>query len=265
MSFFSLKYTYVIKTLIFVVLCCTFYACMDDTEHKEVKKIQEETENEKKEQKENQQTKEKSKYTLENHFDSVSYCLGANIAGNLRANGIENIDLVAFATGVNDIMNNKVPVVRADKANNLVLLHLEKIFINQVASNIKEGDEFLAKNKTQMGVIELKSGLQYKIIKDGDGIVPDSDDIITLHYEGTFIDGTVFDSSVRKRKPLKTTYNDDFVIAGWNEVLKHMKPGAKWKLFVPPHLAYGSEGYKNIIPPYKTLVFTIEILSITKQ
>ena len=123
-----------------------------------------------------------------------------------------------------------------------------------------EGAAFLAENAKREGVISLESGLQYEILNQGNGQIPTINDKITAHYHGTLIDGTVFDSSVDRGEPASFPVNG--VIAGWTEALQIMPVGSKWKLYVPSDLAYGERGAGQIIGPYSTLIFEVELLSI---
>jgi FKBP-type peptidyl-prolyl cis-trans isomerase FklB len=143
--------------------------------------------------------------------------------------------------------------VQARAAKDMALL-LEK--------NKKEGEAFLAENKTKEGVITLPSGLQYKVLKAGTGATPKATDIVVTHYRGTLIDGKVFDSSIDRGEPAEFPVNA--VIKGWSEALQHMKVGAKWQLFVPAELAYGERGAGQVIAPNSTLIFDIELLKIKK-
>jgi FKBP-type peptidyl-prolyl cis-trans isomerase FklB len=133
--------------------------------------------------------------------------------------------------------------------------------LNQLAEkNKNDGEAFLAENAKKQGVITLPSGLQYKIIKPGTGRKPKPTDEVTTHYRGTLIDGTEFDSSYRRGEP--TSFPVNGVIAGWTEALQLMPVGAKWQLFIPPHLAYGERGAGGQIGPNATLIFEVELIAI---
>jgi FKBP-type peptidyl-prolyl cis-trans isomerase FklB len=137
----------------------------------------------------------------------------------------------------------------------------QKKFLHHLAEeNRKEGEAFLTANKQKEGVNTLPSGLQYKILKSGNGPHPTFFDTVTVHYRGTFIDGNEFDSSYTRGQP--QTFPLNRVIAGWTEALQKMKVGDRWQLFVPHYLAYGEAGFSNMIPPNATLVFEMELLSI---
>jgi FKBP-type peptidyl-prolyl cis-trans isomerase FklB len=127
-------------------------------------------------------------------------------------------------------------------------------------TNKKAGDAFLFENKKKEGVVTLPSSLQYTVLAAGSGKTPQKTDSVTVHYRGTLIDGTEFDSSISRGQP--ATFKVDGVIAGWTEALQLMKPGAKWRLFIPPGLAYGERGSPPRIPPNSTLIFEVELISV---
>ena len=131
----------------------------------------------------------------------------------------------------------------------------------KAAANLKAGEEFLAANKDKSGVIALPSGLQYEIITEGTGAHPTAANKVTCHYHGTLIDGTVFDSSVRRGQP--ATFPLNAVIKGWTEGLQLMPTGSKWRFFIPPHLGYGDRQVGGQIGPNSTLIFEVELLGIS--
>ncbi len=137
----------------------------------------------------------------------------------------------------------------------------EKQMEAQYGTNREAGERFLAENKTKEGVNETPSGLQYKIIKQGKGAIPTASDRVSVHYRGTLIDGTEFDSSYKRNKP--TTFAANQVIAGWTEALTMMPVGSKWELYIPEYLAYGSRN-QGQIKPFSTLIFEVELLGIEK-
>jgi len=132
----------------------------------------------------------------------------------------------------------------------------------QIVANAQESEKFLEENKKKEGVKTTESGLQYKVLKEGDGTAPGPEDFVTVHYRGTFIDGKEFDNSYSKGEPIRV--QADGVIKGWTEALPMMKTGSKWQLYVPPDLGYGRGGFGQKIPPNKVLVFEIELLSVEK-
>jgi FKBP-type peptidyl-prolyl cis-trans isomerase FklB len=139
---------------------------------------------------------------------------------------------------------------------------LNKAKEEKLAANLKAGLDFLAKNKNEEGVVELESGLQYKILKEGSGDKPRATDTVKCHYHGTLIDGTVFDSSVQRGTPAKFPLN--MVIKGWTEGVQLMPEGSKWRFFIPPHLGYGDRQVSAQIGPNSTLIFDVELLEIMR-
>ena len=137
--------------------------------------------------------------------------------------------------------------------------HMQKLLETR-AKNAEETQKFLVENSKKNGIMTTESGLQYKILKSGDGISPEPEDTVTVHYKGTFIDGEEFDSSYSRGEP--QTFQANRVIKGWTEALQMMKVGSKWKIFLSPRLAYGQKGDGEKIPPNKVLVFEIELLSV---
>ena len=198
------------------------------------------------------------KYT--DNLDQVSYCLGLSIASNLISSGVKTINAEAFNDAMAMVFEGKMPEINPDKANNILQDYFEKIQ-NEKGNNAKAaGEKFLAENKTKEGVHTLKSGLQYKVLKEGKGAKPKATDTVKCHYEGRLIDGTVFDSSIRRNEPAEFPVNG--VIAGWVEALQLMNVGAKWQLYIPSELAYGAHGAGQSIGPNETLIFDVELLDI---
>jgi len=185
----------------------------------------------------------------------VSYGIGQNIGRQLRSQGFD-IDVKLLARGLADGLAQKKPLVSQKDFQEAIAALQDQIR----AKREKEGVDFLAANKKKKGVITTKSGLQYQILKAGTGRSPTAADTVKTHYHGTLIDGTVFDSSVKRGKPAKFPVNG--VIKGWTEALQLMKVGAKWKLFIPSDLAYGMRGSPPDIAPNSVLVFEIELLVI---
>lgn len=198
------------------------------------------------------------KYT--DNLDQVSYCLGLSIASNLISSGVKTINAEAFNEAMTTVFEGKMPEINPDKANKILQDYFEKIQ-NEKGNNAKAaGEKFLAENKTKEGVHTLKSGLQYKVLKEGKGAKPKATDTVKCHYEGRLIDGTVFDSSIRRNEPAEFPVNG--VIAGWVEALQLMNVGAKWQLYIPSELAYGAHGAGQSIGPNETLIFDVELLDI---
>lgn len=208
---------------------------------------------------------------LKDKKDRVSYSIGMSLGNNLRQNlkndGIE-VELELLFRGFKDALATSTTPLATDNQirETLSALQAEVNERNQakakaaIEKNKKEGDEFLADNKGKEGVKTLPSGLQYKVLKEGEGAVPKATDLVETHYKGTLIDGTEFDSSYGRNAPAVFPVNG--VIKGWTEALQLMKVGSKWQLFVPADLAYGAQGAGNVIGPNATLVFEVELLSI---
>jgi FKBP-type peptidyl-prolyl cis-trans isomerase FklB len=197
-----------------------------------------------------------------------SYSLGYDFGDNLKRQGIE-IDVDVLISAVTDGLEGKKPALNPEEIRDTLLQLRKKLMVLQdrryrelAAKNLKEGRAFLEANKTKEGVHTLPSGLQYKVLREGDGPIPKATDTVTINYRGTLTDGKEFDSSYVRGKPM--TVHVFGVIDGWTEALQLMKVGSKWQLFIPPDLAYGDRQY-NRIQPNSTLIFEIELLSIASE
>lgn len=193
--------------------------------------------------------------------DSASYGLGVLVAQNFKSQNIE-INAELLQKGFNEVMKGDKTPISDMQANSLIQKYMQREQSKAFEPNRLAGEKFLADNKTKEGVVTLPSGLQYQIIKAGDGPKPASSDKVKTHYHGTLIDGTVFDSSVQRGEPI--TFPVTGVIPGWVEALQLMPVGSKWKLFIPQALAYGPRGSGPTIKPYSALVFEVELLGIEK-
>jgi len=198
--------------------------------------------------------------------EKQSYSIGADIGNKLKSQSID-VDPDAFAQGLKDaISGNKLLMTEQEIKESLSSLQKEMMEkqaerTKQLSEkNKKEGDAFLAENKKKEGVKTLPSGLQYKVITEGTGKTPKAEDTVITNYRGTLIDGTEFDSSYKRGQP--ATFPVKGVIPGWTEALQLMKEGSKWELFIPASLAYGERGAGNLIGPYTTLIFEIELISV---
>lgn len=198
--------------------------------------------------------------SLETQFEKFSYALGLSISSNLIQSGVKTIDSNVFLEAVNDAFGGQMPKLSPDEANAILQEHFETLQKDAVETNKKAGEEFLAKNKQEEGVITLPSGLQYQVLAEGEGDLPAESDQVKCHYHGTLLDGTVFDSSVDRGEPAVFPVNG--VIKGWVEALQLMSVGSKWKLFIPADLAYGDNGAGAAIEPGATLIFEVELLEI---
>ena len=191
------------------------------------------------------------KYTDE--LDKVSYSLGLSIASNLISSGVTTINAEAFIDGLNVVFSGKMPEIMPDEANNILQDYFDKLQQAKGKEAKAEGEKFLAENKKKEGVVALPSGLQYKILTAGNGPKPKASDTVKCHYEGRLINGTVFDSSIRRNEPAEFPVSG--VIAGWVEALQLMPVGSKWQLYIPSELAYGTHGAGQSIGPNQTLIF----------
>ena len=198
------------------------------------------------------------KYTDE--LDKVSYSLGLSIASNLISSGVTTINAKAFIDGLNVVFSGKMPEIMPDEANNILQDYFDKLQQAKGKEAKAEGEKFLAENKKKEGVVALPSGLQYKILTAGNGPKPKASDTVKCHYEGRLINGTVFDSSIRRNEPAEFPVSG--VIAGWVEALQLMPVGSKWQLYIPSELAYGTHGAGQSIGPNQTLIFDVELLAI---
>ncbi len=197
---------------------------------------------------------------LTGELEKFSYALGMSIAGNLIQSGVKAINPELFLEGIKDTFGGVSPKLQPEEANRILESYIQKAKNGEGSENLEAGLNFLAENRKKEGVIELPSGLQYKVLKEGEGELPTLNDQVKCHYHGTLIDGTVFDSSVSRGQPAVFPVNG--VIKGWVEALQLMPEGSKWKLFVPSDLAYGNQGAGGAIGPNSTLIFDVELLEI---
>ena len=203
---------------------------------------------------------------LKTEQDKISYSIGLNIGRNFKSQGIDaNPDLVGAA--IRDVLKGNKPLLTEEEAMAVLGNFQKEMRAKQMAKasesgdkNKKEGVAFLAANKTKDGIKTTASGLQYKVIKAGTGKIPKATDTVKTHYAGTLIDGTEFDSSIKRGEP--ATFPVGGVIKGWTEALQLMPVGSKWQLFIPADIAYGEPGRPPVIGPNATLIFDIELLSI---
>jgi FKBP-type peptidyl-prolyl cis-trans isomerase FklB len=193
-------------------------------------------------------------------IDSVSYVVGNNVGENLNAQFPEfNLSILKKGLKSQLYKNNK-PMIDSLKGQQAVQNYFMKKQELASSDQIQKGEKFLEINSQKEGVITLPSGLQYKVLKVGNGPNPTLQDEVLAHYHGTLIDGTVFDSSVDRGEPSSFPVNG--VIPGWTEALQLMSVGSKWKLYIPYNLAYGERGAGQMIGPYSTLIFDVELIKI---
>jgi FKBP-type peptidyl-prolyl cis-trans isomerase FklB len=212
------------------------------------------------------QAESQEKKELKTQKDSVSYSIGLDIGKRLKQQSVE-IDVDLVARGIKDAESDSTRLLTEVQAESVI-----NAFQQQMAAkmdsvkkalgmkNKADGEAFLAENRKKEGVKVLPDGLQYKVLKEGNGKKPKADETVTVNYRGTLIDGTEFDSSIKRGEP--STFRVSGVIKGWTEALQLMPVGSKWQLFIPPELAYGERGAGEVIPPNSTLIFEVELLSI---
>ena len=194
-----------------------------------------------------------------NELEKVSYSIGINVATSIKSEGLDSINSFYISKGFQDVFENKDLAVNIEESNKIIGEYFNK---KQDAKNQRlaiDSKIFLEQNKQKEGVMTTESGLQYLILSEGKGNNPTLNDNVTVHYHGTLIDGTIFDSSVDRKQP--ATFPLNGVITGWQEALQMMSVGSKWKIFIPSELAYGESG-AGAIGPNSTLIFEVELLSI---
>ena len=197
---------------------------------------------------------------LKAFMDKVSYALGIGIGRQLADMGANDIVTEDFAAAMKDVLTGAELKIDEAEAQALVQEYLQKKGEEKVKAVKAEGENFLAENAKKEGVVTLPSGLQYQVLKEGHGKSPKATDQVKCHYEGTLINGKIFDSSYRRNEP--ATFPLNGVIAGWTEGLQLMKEGAKYRFFIPFNLAYGTRGAGQDIPPYAALIFDVELIEV---
>jgi len=202
---------------------------------------------------------------LETEKERINYSVGYQIGGDFMRQGVE-IDPQILVLGIQDALAEEKPLLTQEEMRTTLVDLKKKIIAYQqgqqkaeAAENLAEGQAFLSKNGKKDGVTTTPSGLQYRVIQKGSGTLPQPTDTVTVHYRGTLLDGTEFDSSYRRNEP--ATFLADHVIPGWKEALQLMKPGSRYELFIPGNLAYGKRG-NGTIGPNSTLIFEVELLSV---
>jgi FKBP-type peptidyl-prolyl cis-trans isomerase FklB len=198
--------------------------------------------------------------------EKVSYAFGMAFGRNMKAQGID-LDPDAFMKAYKDTLADAKPLMTDEDAQKAVTEFQTEMMTKKAEEmkkageeNKKAGEAFLAENKKKEGVKTTASGLQYKVIKDGNGKKPTASDKVTVNYKGKLLDGTEFDSSYKRNEP--ATFPVSGVIPGWTEAMQLMTTGSAWEIYIPAHLAYGEAGAGGVIPPNATLAFEVELLSV---
>jgi FKBP-type peptidyl-prolyl cis-trans isomerase FklB len=200
-------------------------------------------------------------------MDKVSYALGLGIGRQLCDMGAESLNIDDFAQAIKDVIAGKQPQIGENEAQRIV----QDFFANQekqqrakaaekFKTNKENGEKYLKENAMKEGIHVLPSGLQYMVLREGNGKKPVATDKVKCHYEGMLVDGTLFDSSIQRGEP--ATFPLNGVIAGWTEGLQLMQEGAKYRFFIPFHLGYGEHGAGQSIPPYSALIFDVELIEV---
>ena len=200
-------------------------------------------------------------------MDKLSYALGLGIGQQLAQMGANNLNVDDFAQSIRDVLEGHELKMKHQEAQQIVQQYFmeqeQKMNAKMAEAGKKakaEGEQYLAENQKKEGVVTLPSGLQYQVLKEGNGKKPTAKDQVKCHYEGFLIDGTVFDSSVQRGEP--AVFGLQQVIAGWTEGLQLMQEGAKYRFFIPYRLAYGEGGAGQMIPPFAALIFDVELIEV---
>ena len=201
---------------------------------------------------------------MDSDLEKVSYAVGMSIGESLKAQNLEDIDTKKLSLAMDTIFKNQDPLFTPEEANSIIQAYLDTKKYAAYGSLKLEGEKFLKNNKSNKDIQSTESGLQYEIIKSGNGVKPAKTDTVSVHYHGTLIDGTVFDSSVERGTP--ASFGVHQVIPGWTEALQLMDIGSKYRLFIPQELAYGANPHPGgPIQPFSALIFEVELLEINKK
>ena len=200
-------------------------------------------------------------------MDKISYALGLGIGRQLLQMGANELSIDDFSQAIKDVIGGAELKVNDTEAQQIVQDFFQKQEEKQRAAAAEkgktakvDGEKYLAENAQKEGVVTLPSGLQYKVLREGNGKKPKATDQVKCHYEGMLVDGTMFDSSVQRGEP--ATFPLNGVIAGWTEGLQLMQEGAKYRFFIPYQLGYGERGAGSSIPPFATLMFDVELIEV---
>lgn len=198
---------------------------------------------------------------MTNALDSFSYALGLSMAGFYKQQGIEEINTRLLMRALDDVKKDTA-LLDEEQVNDAIVSYMQDVKTERAAANKKQGQAFLDSNRLKPAVVTLPSGLQYQILRQGSGPKPVATDKVKVHYEGTLLNGKIFDSSIERGEPIELSVNG--VIPGWTEALVLMPVGSKWRLFIPSELAYGDNQAGPDISPGSTLLFDVELLEIVK-
>lgn len=193
-------------------------------------------------------------------MDKFSYALGMGIGHNLLSMGAKDLNVEDFSKAISDILEGHEPAFSHKEAQEIVNSFFMELQKKANEENIENGKIVLERNKTNPNIKVLESGLQYEILKEGNGKKPSLTDRVQCHYEGSLVNGQVFDSSIKRGEPAVFGVNQ--VIPGWVEALQLMPEGSKWRLYIPYNLGYGENGAGDLIPPFSTLIFDVELIKV---
>jgi FKBP-type peptidyl-prolyl cis-trans isomerase FklB len=203
--------------------------------------------------------------SLKSDTDTASYYIGYSFGMQLKNAGVTKPNIEALIAGINTAVTGKDAPADQQAMSMFVNKYIEKMMAAKAEKAKKDGEEFLAENGKKEGVVTTESGLQYKIDSVGNGPIPSATDVVEVHYRGTLLDGTEFDSSFKRGEPFQFQAGSG-VIRGWSEAIQLMPVGSKWTLYIPSDLAYGPQGaYGSPIGPNETLIFEVELLEIVAQ
>jgi FKBP-type peptidyl-prolyl cis-trans isomerase FklB len=197
---------------------------------------------------------------LKNGLDSLSYAIGMNIGTNMKMQGIENMNYITLNKGIADALKGNKPLMDENTCNMTIQQKLQEFMAKKSNAVKEEGRKFLENNKKQPGIVLLPSGIQYKILTQGNGVKPTLEDTIKVHYKGTTLDGNIFDDSYSRGEPIEFPLGG--LIEGWKQALVLMPVGSRWQLFIPSEYAYGDRGAGANIPGGATLIFELELLDV---
>lgn len=200
---------------------------------------------------------------LKNKLDSASYAFGLAMGNNLKSSGLTTINYELVSKALKDVFAGTTPLMTEQACQNAINNIFEDLSKQKFGPAIKEGETFLAQNKTRPNIKTTASGLQYEVLNPGTGAQPKATDEVTVHYKGALLNGFEFDSSYKREQP--ATFGLNQVIPGWTEGVQLMKEGSKYKFFIPYKLAYGARGMGNDIPPFSTLIFEVELIKVNSK
>ncbi len=200
-------------------------------------------------------------HDMSQDINAVSYCIGLSVADSLAQQELAAINPQVMAEAIADVFQGKELKFSADEANQIIQNYIQEITASKFEEHKAAGEAFLAENAKKAGISTTASGLQYEVIEEGTGAKPASSDTVKVHYHGTLIDGTVFDSSISRGLP--ATFGVHQVIKGWTEALQLMPVGSKYRLYIPQDLAYGAHPHPGgAIKPFMALIFDVELIAI---